>query len=871
MASLTNPGSGPDAAHGNTPIPGERRPRIAVIAVHGVADQKPGASADAVAKLLLTLPPPAAACSARYSSFREISVRIPARPLTLSARYPAPGHAEEPDHYFTRKLLRFFRPNRADGVYTTTRLEGRRLAQDGKAEADVHVYEMYWADLSRLGTGVLGMLGATYQLLVHLPNLGRRVVREAVRENAPPSAAGDGASRDRGVWAWYRRAHRGAVFLLTTAIPALNVFLFAIALTVLPQLIPPRMQAPVAFGSLALAAMVAAGTAMYRYRHSLDIRYWWAFPPLATGLACAAAAWLFGDGGAVGRGGFGLHHLLALEWWGVTAALVLWMFARFNAGHPGAKHFAYLAGALSTGLFFSFLFRQPNGTAYVAEAALWTFEAVFAALQGLWMLFCIAGVVATALGWAACRRAGIRGDRAARDRARRAANTARLTLTLSATAFLALTLTIGCGLAVFAAQKLLPHDVLHQPLLPFPGPPERTLESLSQAEFLVWLLGLSATPIVWISLSIAAIAAGLALWVVAPSAIAEIRPPVDPGDDESMRMGRWLTKGFPLLRVAGHLLWANLFLVAPIGLLSVMPIPGYERAGVFSLRYMEPIQASMVAVGSLLVASVVGLVALRSRLVVLADACRPALDILLDVDNYLRDYPRERTPRARIFHRYVALLRYVCSRRDELNHGYSSVVIVAHSQGAVITADLLRFLKTELATHRASAAAVGLGETLFEPELFRVGLGANPAPESTVPLPVYLFTMGSPLRQLYAANFPHLYGWVDRADGPLPGPDPATLGVRQWVNAYRTGDYVGRDLWAAESDDARFCHSMPPIAAARREMCIGAGAHTHYWDKTAFIIGDELDRLIAIDVPPAPASGARAYYSLETVRLTRTR
>jgi hypothetical protein len=43
---------------------------------------------------------------------------------------------------------------------------------------------------------------------------------------------------------------------------------------------------------------------------------------------------------------------------------------------------------------------------------------------------------------------------------------------------------------------------------------------------------------------------------------------------------------------------------------------------------------------------------------------RAPLDILLDVDNYLRTSPLENAPRARIAERYVSLLRYIAARSD---------------------------------------------------------------------------------------------------------------------------------------------------------------------------------------------------------------
>ncbi len=79
------------------------------------------------------------------------------------------------------------------------------------------------------------------------------------------------------------------------------------------------------------------------------------------------------------------------------------------------------------------------------------------------------------------------------------------------------------------------------------------------------------------------------------------------------------------------------------------------------------------------------------------------------------------------------------------------MVIVSHSQGTVITADLMHYLRARslalnepnvLNTPRqAAASARELGGWLGEDR-------------------VKLLTMGSPLRQLYAARFPVPYRWM---------------------------------------------------------------------------------------------------------------
>ena len=58
------------------------------------------------------------------------------------------------------------------------------------------------------------------------------------------------------------------------------------------------------------------------------------------------------------------------------------------------------------------------------------------------------------------------------------------------------------------------------------------------------------------------------------------------------------------------------------------------------------------------------------------------------------------------------------------------------------------------------------------------------------------------------------------------------------------GITFGRALWQPDSDQGGtyVCGSLDD--GKRRERCIGAGAHTHYWDETAPEIAEELDRLI---------------------------
>ncbi len=236
---------------------------------------------------------------------------------------------------------------------------------------------------------------------------------------------------------------------------------------------------------------------------------------------------------------------------------------------------------------------------------------------------------------------------------------------------------------------------------------------------------------------------------------------------------------------------------------------------------------------------------------------------MLDVDNWLREDPRESNPTARICGRYVSLLRHISAWHDSDSERsqYDAMVIIAHSQGTVITADFLRFLHAERRLAHSKLQR-------YDPEL-----------EHLAEMPTYLFTMGCPLHQLYGLRFPYLYGWARNgvaetalnSGGPADihadeAPRPNRLGIKRWINAYRTGDYIGRYLWRGGADAYRWDPVDPNHAGHDREwdppagkpekvsadavgqrveFSIGPGAHTHYWDHTGGLIAEVLDRMIS--------------------------
>jgi hypothetical protein len=58
---------------------------------------------------------------------------------------------------------------------------------------------------------------------------------------------------------------------------------------------------------------------------------------------------------------------------------------------------------------------------------------------------------------------------------------------------------------------------------------------------------------------------------------------------------------------------------------------------------------------------------------------------------------------------------------------------------------------------------------------------------------------------------------------------------------------VGRNLWLGRADLAVYDRTGGPAALdaeGRADWCIGAGAHTHYWDDTAPDVAAYLDAVV---------------------------
>ena len=208
---------GPDTAGAPAPR------RIAVLAIHGVGDHPPCDSARAIGDMLAGIRQHGT--RPKYSVFRENMLRMKVRRAVvhdhISCLKPherftwGPMHAiakagmklsgkggDSVDHLFMESQLSEFDTQAADDTYQFLRLDTERLGGDHRK---VHVYEMYWADLSRLGTGFTSIFSELYQLLFHLTSIGINNISAAAVPLQRRRSQVDGPMLDPVALALYRR------------------------------------------------------------------------------------------------------------------------------------------------------------------------------------------------------------------------------------------------------------------------------------------------------------------------------------------------------------------------------------------------------------------------------------------------------------------------------------------------------------------------------------------------------------------------------------------------------------------------------------------------------------------------------------------
>lgn len=886
---------------GRTPI---ACPRVAVVAIHGIGHHEAGASANAMANLLLGVHAYSDPHGNNpYGSFTETEIQIPLpgaaiffsphgeKPTTPKLfrkewfqtvleerrgffadkfRRAAWGRADAQEKVKEADLASEFMQMQLEGYagdplsneYITRRLAARRTDSAGQQDRDVHIYEMYWADLSRPANSFISFFMSLYQLLLHLTSLGRIAVDFASLEHM-------------GKWDWFvlGRLYAYAARIFTLGVWILLALLAGVAFSPLPLLLGTGTFAMSAAAGVLLLSVVLGVW-------KLGGRWGWLLPAAALSVAGTAALFLWSPPS--------VSYVLTAEWWGIAVLVLRQVYTKYDEVRPGAIEAGKTLTGLVIAIFVFCIFLALWDTSGEAElalrlAAFWLVQYLAIGVRAAWIIFMGFALLACLAELVCLLR--LRNFPESLARARAALRTGRFTLALPAVLLLLLTLFLWSGVYQFTASRVQLYCGVHPTEHALPGAlrhflltPQETDRVLGPSpvsakcpapgtaadpcsalvnpyRYLEGLLFQAAPPGFPVILGL--IIAGfllLALMVV-PSALMEFQTPIYARNGPARHLADWLSRAYHSFRELIWCFWTAAF-AAPFLYLLVFAIAYGRGPHPTGESYLERLYFAwgmqltrkfLMAGGAVLAGSAAVLFG------VLVKNGSSALDAILDVDTYLRTSPAHAVPRARIAERYVALLHYLNTYRDADGRGYDRIILVAHSLGSNITADLLRFL------HRGRME-----------RLTRFAFTGN----STTPVPLYFFSMGSPLRQLLNRFFPHLYRWVCEApestgNSPAPSdphhpipvatpPDPAEeLNVKQWINFYRSGDYVGRSIWVNDwyqrtgGGENQGAYPEPLIIfvdagkpPTRVEACIGLGAHTHYWDRTAPDVAEKLNELI---------------------------
>ena len=824
--------------------------RVAVVVVHGIADQHAGQSVREVARLLchggeggppyvqgemhdVLVPveklepgggpaqdgsPPAP--SVGEARKQEISRRRPGTPSGFF-QVQQPASAEAPSQAARSQdskpqgpesqdlgialndyLLGRLALSESDALYESTRISLRRRADD----RPVDVYELYWADLSRLGTGGLRALSALYQLFFHLSTLAADVIDQIAL------STGGGAA-----WRTLQWLHAWLAWLMKAPAAIFQLSMLLLVVFGAAAFVPIEQQGlllAVLFGVGAIA--LAALAVLAWLRATAPVARWLKLLLLLVAAVASLAAAIVSLREEV-RIEFIYFGAIALA----VALLGAYLVERYARVANGVRVFGHLLIAATVialcvearGLLHSVTTQWE----WMLTAAFHVGEWLFAAVLLVWAVFVLVQMVALLLGlWL---------GRAGDGRIRASLHTARLILVVSTALFAVVSLVLWSVVSYVAGHAL--NDLLYQPLIFGAGYRSATffLEDRMHS------LGGFFTPLVFAFTLLGA--AGML--VLVPSLLEELSPSTNvdarglrPGATVwSQRLGgwlgggtRWLGKTFTALVPFGAIAGGALYLafVFQQFAFSAGVADGFAH---WLAGWLDHFQGeSLVAAGKWLAGGALTIAALGTRFTQTFGRLRVALDAVLDIDNYFGDPRNRQPPRARIYSRFASLLAYLRER------GYVRIVIVSHSQGTVISADLLRYLHVE--------------ERL---------------PDVVGDVPISLITLGSPLRDLYVERFPLLYRWMgsNAAGFATAAPNAADIGATEWVNACRSGDYVGRFLWTAPHDKERFRVAVVRTdgkvdaerAGDRTEFCLGAGGHTHYFSNDAVALAVEIDRLIA--------------------------
>jgi len=793
-------------------------------------------------------------------------------------------------HEFMRSQLADYVGEEVGRGFDTTCMESERAAGSGAATT-VHVYEAYWADLARPKSSFLSFFMAFYQLLFHLSSLSRTAVYYAALEHI-------GKQRWRAVSFLQAFASR----MLVLPIPLLNLIMLLAGMTVITLSVPgDPLPWTVVIGCVIGLALVFASRilrtlarnpaewiALLIVMASLGggVAYGFARPAQELrSTVCNASPDDKDPALAHSRNLLcqqRARFVLAIEWWLLGGALLAELFLKYNT----VRHRAFATGMVLLGVslvvFCYFLHRTTDISHDIEQASFWTVQVDLAAIVLSWALFLgSVGLLWTSHLFCLYGKKARNLSEGQRARARAALRTGRLTLAASASIFLLTTVFIWSGLFQYATSKwswyhsfkpapppigqtlarpftyLLPTPVRVQDWMARVGYSAKEPNEFGDYVRGLFLIGVTSGLPIMLALSIPAVI--ILIFTVVPSLLVSREQYHLQPNRWIEGMGNWYSHGLDATKVVTTLAWHAVFSVTLFfGALDFLYCNCLNEYFPSSLAWIWTILAPMTNLTMGMLSAAAGTLAVSGAALtaVILKYGKTPLDIVLDVDHYLRTSPLNNTPRARIVERYVSLLRLIANRdAEDGTPYYQSIVIGAHSLGALISADLLHFLNRE-----------------GDPELGRLGFAVPKAGEERkVEIPISLLTFGNPLRQLLTRFFPHLYWWVngtpDNSLAPLPlaaaelddvraatTPPLQLLGLTRWTSAYRSGDFVGRSVWLhnwyrrnGDGDDKGQPPQPPTVfnpSDGARELCIGIGGHNDYWNRSAPDIAEQLDLLI---------------------------
>jgi hypothetical protein len=377
---------------------GDRRPaRVAIVAIHGVGSPARFTTARATADLLVQHRPN----GATFGTFEEHQLIIPVDPLLVAPSVPpavtSPGRAGSPsilaelarDRSFVGRNreepsppdVAFMRAQLQDYVsehepYETAELVGERVDRSG-ARAAVHVFEMHWADLSRMGSGLLRVLGALYQLVLHISHLGRKTLDIGSQFAPQPE---DQALNES--WQRFSDWHAAAIRLFAIGVPiAMSLMLVSTAFFIPAGIDAERR--PIA-GVVAAVVVVLSGAGVFCFTRLRTTRAAHVYAGVFL-VIVGAGVWLGFrlPARAEPFGTVALTTSLAI----VVAAAWVALLGRYDESQPGSRRLARWGALLIMALAAASVVRAPIDPRL--ELAEKVRQAAFFAFQWGYVLFSV--------------------------------------------------------------------------------------------------------------------------------------------------------------------------------------------------------------------------------------------------------------------------------------------------------------------------------------------------------------------------------------------------------------------------------------------------------------------------------------------------